>query len=360
MQGFSKDYVVEVGEDDTTATMRQKVASAEGLCEDSFHMGFGGKDEGEDITQLEPGATITLTMTPKFEALTALHALGERDITAERLQQARDPKVASLLLQAEVATAIPDNFFSESEVTRIVFSCVSDVDDNCGTTLHLPALPCVTAVGTFFLRRCYTLSTVDLSSLQAVTATGYGFLSECTGLSTVDLSGLQAVTTIGDGFLFSCTGLSTVDLSGLKAVITIGHWFLGKCTGLSTVDLSGLQAVTTLGSYFLSGCTNLSKVDFSGLQALTTIGKHFLAECATLSTVDLSGLHAVTTIDDCFLYECTRLSTLDVSSLQAVTNVGCLWLCTVPALQTIHGMDKCSNEVLRKISFSQRVKEAGK
>ena len=45
-------YVIEVGVDDTTETMRQKVASAVGLAEDSFHMGFGGKDEGDDITQL--------------------------------------------------------------------------------------------------------------------------------------------------------------------------------------------------------------------------------------------------------------------------------------------------------------------
>ena len=230
VQGFSKDYVVEVGEDDTTATMRQKVASAEGLCEDSFHMGFGGKDEGEDITQLEPGATITLTMTPKFEALTALHALGERDITAERLQQVRDPKVASLLLQVEVATAIPDEFFSESEVTRIVFGCVSDVDDNCGTTLHLPALPCVTAVGHCFLYRCTTLATVDLSSLQAVTTIGGHFLYGCTGLSTVDLSGLQAVTKVGACFLLEVPALKTIH--GMDKCSNEVRHYTTKCINL--------------------------------------------------------------------------------------------------------------------------------
>ena len=87
VQGFSKEYVIEVGEDDTTATMRQKVASAEGLCEDSFRMGFGGKDEGEDIRELSAGETITLTKSLKYEAISALHALGETDITAERLGQ---------------------------------------------------------------------------------------------------------------------------------------------------------------------------------------------------------------------------------------------------------------------------------
>ena len=291
MQGFSKDYVVEVGEDDTTATMRQKVASAEGLCEDSFHMGFGGKDEGEDITQLEPGATITLTKTTKYEAITALHALGERDLTAERLQQVRDPKVASLLLQAEVATAIPDNFcrLVDSGLTRIVFSCVSDVDDNCGTTLHLPALPSVTTSGYNFLYGSRMLQTADLSGLQAVTTIGDNFLSSCPGLSTVDLSGMKAVTTIGDYFLSGCDMLSVVDLSGLRAVTTIGDLFLYRCTRLSTVDLTGLQAVTTIGDRFLSGCEMLSTVDLSGLRAVTTLGLCFLASCPALQIVDGKG-----------------------------------------------------------------------
>ena len=64
VQGFGKEYVIEVGEDDTIATMRQKVASAAGLREDSFRMGFGGKDEGEDITQLSAGDIVVLTKVP--------------------------------------------------------------------------------------------------------------------------------------------------------------------------------------------------------------------------------------------------------------------------------------------------------
>ena len=44
--------------DDTTETMRQKVASAVGLAEDSFHMGFGGKDERDDVTQLSAGEPV--------------------------------------------------------------------------------------------------------------------------------------------------------------------------------------------------------------------------------------------------------------------------------------------------------------
>ena len=111
VQGFGEEkYVIEVGEDDTTETMREKVASATGLCEDSFHMGFGGKEEGEDITQLSAGDSVVLAKTQKYKAITALHALGVQDITAERLFVTVSPKVACLLLQAEVTTTVPKGF----------------------------------------------------------------------------------------------------------------------------------------------------------------------------------------------------------------------------------------------------------
>ena len=58
---------VELGEDDTPAVMRRKVASAVGLPEDGFCMSFGGDvvGEGYDMTQLSAGDTIVLTKTQK-------------------------------------------------------------------------------------------------------------------------------------------------------------------------------------------------------------------------------------------------------------------------------------------------------
>ena len=81
-------HTVELGEDDTPAVMRRKVASAVGLPEDGFVMSFGGEamDEGYDMTRLSAGDTIELTTEKKVEARAALHALGERDITARRLK----------------------------------------------------------------------------------------------------------------------------------------------------------------------------------------------------------------------------------------------------------------------------------
>ena len=82
-----------------------------GLPEDGFVMSFGGvaMDEGYDMTQLSAGDTVVLTKAKKYEARAALHALGETDITAQRLKTVQDPEVACLLLQAEVATVIPES-----------------------------------------------------------------------------------------------------------------------------------------------------------------------------------------------------------------------------------------------------------
>ena len=275
----NRQYAIEVGEDDTTEQLREKVASATGLCEDDFHMEFGG-EEVEDITQLSAGDTVVLTeaKAKKYEAIAALHALGERDITAGRLQVVTDAEVAILLLQAEVATVIPDDFFENSAVTSINFSNVSVVD-----------------------------------------VIGKGFLSQCTSLTAVDLSGLSALTRIEDQFLYSCRALTTVNLTGLRAVTTIGAGFMYQCTALTTVDLSSLRSVTTLGKFCLADCTALTEVDLSGLSALTRIESFFLFSCSALTTVNLTGLRAVTTIGPRFLFQCTNLKT--VRGLGTCSNV---------------------------------------
>ena len=339
IQGYDEtENVIEVGEDDTTEALRRKVATATGLAEDSFHMGFGGKEGGEDITELSAGDKVVLTKTTKYEAIAALRALGETDITAERLKVVTDPKVASLLLQAGVVTAIPDDFFHRSAVTCIGSSCVSIVDDirdtslpHCDTTLDLPKLPFVTAIGHEFLADCTMLSTVDLTGMQAVTSIGTYFLADCTMLSTVDLTGMQAVTSIGNFFLSGCTTLSTVDFTGMQAVTSIGSFFLSGCTTLSTVDFTGMRAVTSIADFFLSDCTTLSTVDFTSMKAVTSIGDYFVRNCTSLSTVDFTGMQAVTSIGDFFLSDCTTLSTVDLTGMQAVTSIGDCFLlnCTL-------------------------------
>ena len=322
-------FTIEVGVDDTTETMRQKVASAVGLAEDSFHMGFGGKDEGEDITQLSAGDTIILTKTKKYAARAELHALGETDITTERLEEVDDPEVACLLLQAEVATVIPDDFLASSSLMRLDLSSVS----------------CVTEVGDRFLSSCTTLTSIDLSGLSNVTRIGGYFLTDCEGLTTVDLSPLSNLTHIGESFLDGCEGLTTVDLSPLSSVTEVGDYFLYGCEGLTTVDLSPLSNLTHIGECFLDGCKGLTTLDLSPLSNLTRIGSYFLYDCEGLTTLDLSPLSNMTEIDESFLSGCKGLTTLDLSPLSRVKVVGSHFLlpnCT--SLKSIH-LNGCSSAV---------------
>ena len=243
------EHEIEVSVDDTGRDLLRKVASAVGLREGCFDMTFRDEviAEGEDVVQLR-GHRVVVTQVNterrKQAAIAALRALGETTLTEARLDQVTDPKVACLLLQAGVATAIADEFFSETDVTCI-----------------------------------------DLSHASAVTVIGKEVLRNCTALTKVNLSGLQGVTTIGDMFFFRCTSLSTVDLSGFQGVTSIGNYFLQGCTSLSTVDLSGLQAVTSIGFQFLFRCASLSTVDLSGLQSVTAIGRIFLGECTSLKTL---------------------------------------------------------------------------
>ena len=219
VKGFGNEiYVVEVGVDDTAAHMRQKVASAVGLPEDGFGMSCGGEvvDEG-DVAYLSE--MVVLTMSAKQEAMASLRALGEVDITAERLWGAKDPKVACLLLQAEVATAIPHQFLATSSLT-----------------------------------------TLDLSAVSIVTHVGDSFLERCTSLTSIDLSGLRSVTHIGDDFLSGCNSLATLDLSPLSTLTHLGRFSLGRCHSLTTLDLSSLSSLTQMGDNFATHCTSLRTI----------------------------------------------------------------------------------------------------
>ena len=337
-------FMIEVGVDDTTETMRQKVASAVGLAEDSFRMGFGGKDEGEDITQLSAGDTIILTKTTKYAARAELHALGETDITAERLEDVEDPEVACLLLQAEVATVIPDEFLSGSSLTRLDLSAVS----------------CVTEVGDGFLISCATLTSIDLSGMSKVTHIGSCFLDGCEGLTTLDLSPLSGLTEIGSCFLYRCKGLTTLDLSPLSNLTAIGDNFLEGCEGLTTLDLSPLSGLTAIGDNFLYGCEGLTTLDLSPLSNLTAIGHNFLYRCKGLTTLDLSPLSNLTAIGDNFLDICKGLTTLDLSPLSRVKVVGRYFLTNCTSLKSIHltGCSSAVSDAVVKCKLSKLVVES--
>ena len=327
-------YVIEVGVDDTTETMRQKVATAAGLAEDSFHMGFGGKEEGEDITQLSAGDTVVLTKTKKQEALAELHALGETDITAERLETVEDPVVACLLLQAEVATVIPNRFLAYTTLT----------------TLDLSAVSCVTEIGDYFLGECATLTSINLSGLCNVTRIGESFLSG-TGLTELDLSPLSRIAHIDAYFLLGCRSLTELDLSPLCNVTDIRRCFLSNCESLTALNMSPLRNVTTVGGWFLKGCSGLTELDLSPLSRIAHIGGYFLANCSGLTELDLTPLSNVTQIGKSFLANCSSLTVLDLSPLSAVMDMGALPAVRYTSLKSIH-LSGCSSAVSSRVQES--------
>ena len=284
IKGFdTNQHTVEVGADDTVEGLRRKVASAMGLPEDGFCMSFGSKvmGEGADMMQLSAGDTIVLTKakTMKYEAIAELRALGETDITAEKLKGVRDPVVACLLLQAEVATVIPDDFLSRTSLTR----------------LELGGESIVTRIEDSFLAQCPSLTSVDLSGLSNVTYIGTFFLHECSSLTNVDLSGLINVTQIQSGFLHNCRGLTTIDLQPLTKVTQIDNFFLCGCRSLGAVDLQPLSNVTQIGISFLLNCRSLTTLDLSPFSRVTQVGvpifpaQEFATNCTSLTSIYLSG-----------------------------------------------------------------------
>ena len=326
-----KEHVVEVGVDDALGHLRLKVASAAGLQEDSFQMTFRGEvlREEEGIKELSAGDTIMLVRTTKFDAIAALHALGETDLTKERLATVDDPDVARLLLEAEVATEIPDNFLRDSALTQLDLSAVS----------------VVTEVGDWFPHCCPQLTEVDLSGLCNVTVIGTRFISGAVRLESINLSGFGSVTEIGKYFL-AASALRTVDLSVFRRVTVIEGAFLSSCKHLTSVDLSGLSNVTEIGDHFLYGCSSLKRVCLSGLRSVVTVGQGFFGDCWHLQVVNgLSALSGVRSIGERLFMSCSRLTRMDASGLSKDALVVRRLLAKEPPLPTdaIHGL-RCETD----------------
>ena len=260
-------YTVDVGVDDTIADIRQKVASAAELCEDSFDMSFGGKvlADGDDTTQLSAGDTIVLTKTKsqKDDAIAALRDWGETMLTIDRFEGLTDPMLIHLFLQTEVVTEIPSEFLSARSYEE----------------LDLSGVRAVTHIPDYFLDFHSSLHTVDLSGWSSVTHIGDCFFHYCTALRTADLSGWSSVAHIGNAFFYNCSSLTTLDLSGWKNVRKIGERFLQNCTALQTLDLSGWSSVTHIPKHFLFNYKALRTLDLSGWASVTHIGKGVLDGC---------------------------------------------------------------------------------
>ena len=243
VQSFDGEkYTVEVGVDDTTADIRRKVASAAELREDGFDMSFGGDvmTEEDGARQLSAGDTVVLTNTKsqKNDAIAALRALGETELTPERFKDLDDPSLVHLFLQAEVVTEIPYGLLKGNLVKKL------DIRD----------ASVVTKISDQFLYGGYYLHTVDLSGWSNVTDIGNSFLRCFIHLTKVDLSGWNNVTHIGNHFLDECGSLIQLNISGWNNVTHLGDNFARQCISLRTLDWSGWASVTHIGRDALKHC----------------------------------------------------------------------------------------------------------
>ena len=142
----------------------------------------------------------------------------------------KNPEVACLLLQAEVATVIPDYFFRSASLT----------------SLDLSAESVVTRIGNYFLGNCTSLTSINLSGLIHVTHIGQCFLSGCSALCSLDLSPLSNVTQIKYCFLNGCRSLRTLDLSPLSRVTHMDtRYSMSRCTSLESIYLTGCSDVAS-------------------------------------------------------------------------------------------------------------------
>ena len=328
------EHLIEVSVDDTVCDLRRKVASAKKLPGHTFDMCFRDEvmGEGEDMTQLSADR-IVLKQTKEQVAVAALHALGETNLTAARLAEVKDAEVACLLLQAGVATAIPNLFCSEAAFVSLDLSAVSGI----------------ASIGNAFLKDCTSLEVLDISGLTSVTSIGNQFLRGCKALKELDLTPLSKVTVIPGGFLYECTSLTHLDLSPFSGVTSVGSHFLKGCASLMEIDLSPLSGITAIESSFLGQCTSLKQLDLSPFVRVTAIDNYFLGGCKALEDLSLAGLLNVTVIKYKFLCSCSSLTELDLSPLSNVLEVGTHFL--VKSSPAFYGKKKCSKVVLQKLEM---------
>ena len=347
-------HVIEVALADTVEDMRRKVASAVGLSEDSFFdMSFGDEamGEGADMTQLSAGDTILVKKSMKQQAIAALHALGETDLTPERLKKVKNPVVARLLLQAEVTTVIPEGFLSETSLTHPF----GFLHQGSRVRLDLSAVSTVTRIECSFLLGCKGLTSLDLSSFNSLTHVGKDFIKWCTSLTSLDLSSLNSLTHVGNDFAKGCTSLTYVDLSSSNSLTHVGDGFLQDCTSLTSLDLSSSNSLTHVGNGFLQDCDSLTFLDLSSLKSLTHVGYSFLRQCTSLTAVDLSSSNSLTHVGGGFLHNCASLTAIDLSSLKNVAHIGQRPFRECTSLETIH-LSGCSAVVSRAVENANLMK----
>ena len=325
--------------------------------------GMGSATSSE--TEVEEGATVTLTATPKDGYKFTNWTLGGEVVSTDNPYQATITANSEFVANFE---ALPTSgkfeavnsdgvtiwynitSYNTAEVTY-KGSSYSEYSGEYSGEVNIPSTVeysgntySVTAIGDDAFYKCDGLTSVTIP--ESVTSIGSYAFYYCTGLTSVTIP--EGVTTIGDWAFEGCDGLTSVTIS--EGVTSIGEYAFRFCSGLTSVTIP--ESVTSIGSYAFRSCSGLtgievaenntnysseegvlfnkdktkliqypignSRISYSIPEGVTTIGNSAFRGCSGLTSVVIP--EGVTSIGSSAFWDCTGLTSVTIP--EGVTSIG--------------------------------------
>ena len=122
--------------------------------------------------------------------------------------------------------------------------------------------PFVTEISDNFMYAATGLKSLDLSGLGRITKIGSQFLGRCSSLTSIDVSmnRMRNVETIGDKFMYYCNKFTVLDLSLLKKLQSFGSNAFEKCEELTDFYAPLEATPPKVGAWFGYGDQKLTKI----------------------------------------------------------------------------------------------------
>jgi len=139
---------------------------------------------------------------------------------------------------------------------------------------------------------------------NSVISIGSSAFQQCYYLERMNIS--NSVTTIGSSAFAECYGLTNVDIP--NSVITIGGAAFASCCYITTLSIG--NSVTTIGSKAFFECYSLRSIDIPN--SVTTIGDGAFANCYSMSDVTIG--YSVTSIGGEAFADCKRIEEINIPS----------------------------------------------
>ncbi len=139
---------------------------------------------------------------------------------------------------------------------------------------------------------------------NSVISIGSSAFQQCYYLERMNIS--NSVTTIGSSAFAECYGLTNVEIP--NSVITIGGAAFASCCYITTLSIG--NSVTTIGSKAFFECYSLRSIDIPN--SVTTIGDGAFANCYSMSGVTIG--NSVTSIGGAAFADCKRIEEINIPS----------------------------------------------